>query len=409
LDGSLEDYRWLVSEAARPWLERTRDELTAARGASATLLNRLRKDLSAAQAHLLVEQVELRQRAREKFSRAEQMFFTRKCLEQATDERIAAYKASRFIPPGAVADLCCGIGGDALALARRGCVIAVDEDPIACLLVQANSVACGLDAANLRTSTGDAAAFSVERVAAWHMDPDRRVHGKRTTRVDLFQPPLATIESLVKRNRNASIKLAPAAEAPEEWSQEAELEWLGSRGECRQQVAWFGLLARHPGRRSATIVDAAGGPRTIVGTGDERIPVSAELGRYLYEPHAAILAAKLTSALCHEYALAAISAGIAYLTNDIVIRDPALAAFEVREILPLDQKQLKAWCRKHRVGRLEVKKRGVELDPEKLRRAIVADGEQSATLVVTAVGGKARAIVTGRLSEASDRILHAEC
>jgi hypothetical protein len=401
VDDLLADYRWLVSEAARPWLERTRDELAAARGADAGLLKRLRKDLPAAWAHLLVEQVELRERAREKFSQAEQMYFTRKGLEQATDEQIASHKAGRFIPPGAVADLCCGIGGDALALARRGPVIAVDQDPIACLLVQANSRAGGLDAAHLRTSTGDAATFSLGQLAAWHIDPDRRAREARTTRVDLFQPPLAAIEALLKCNRNASIKLAPAAEAPEGWGAEAELEWLGSRGECRQQVAWCGSLARHPGQRTATIVDAAGGPWTIVGTAKEPVPIAAAMGRYLYEPHNVVLAAKLTGALCREHVVAALSFGIAYLTSDALVAEPALAAFEVRDVLPLDQKQLKAWCREHRIGRLEVKKRGVELDPEKLRKAIIADGDQSATLVVMKLGGKSQVVVANRIE--SDR------
>jgi hypothetical protein len=46
------------------------------------------------------------------------------------------------------------------------------------------------------------------------------------------------------------------------------------------------------------------------------------------------------------------------------------------------------WCRDHRVGRLEVKKRGVDLDPEKLRKEIVAVGDGDATLIVTPLGGK---------------------
>jgi len=107
---ALEDYRWLVSDAAKPWLVRVRDELVDARGPTVALLSRLRKDLSTDRAHLVVEQCELRERAREKFSLAERMFFTRKGLEQATDEQVAAVKAARF-PAGAVADLCCGIGG----------------------------------------------------------------------------------------------------------------------------------------------------------------------------------------------------------------------------------------------------------------------------------------------------------
>lgn len=402
MNAELGDYRWLVSDAARSWLDRAREELSSARGPSASLLNRLRKDLSAARAHLVVEQTELRERAREKFSLADQMFFTRKGLEQATDEQVAASKSSRFPTGEAAADLCCGIGGDALAVARRGPVVAVDQDDACVLLALANARACDVPEARFRGEAADAATYPVDAVSAWHIDPDRRPQGRRTSQVELFQPPLAAIEALLARNRNAAIKLAPAADAPDAWRDSAELQWLGSRGECRQQVAWFGSLARHPGRRSATVVDAAGGPRTIVGTGDEPIPLASSLGRYLYEPHNSVLAAKLTGALCREHALAAVSPGIAYLTSESHVNDPVLAAFEVRDVLPFDQKQLKAWCRERQVGQLEVKKRGVDLDPDRLRRAIVGKGDGQATMIVTRLLGKVMAVVASRVDRRGD-------
>ena len=76
---------------------------------------------------------------------------------------------------------------------------------------------------------------------------------------------------------------------------------------------------------------------------------------------------------------------------------PRLDPFEVQSVLPFDQKQLKAWCREHQIGRLEVKKRGVELDPEMLRKAIIADGDAAATLILTLVGKNTRAIIARRV------------
>jgi hypothetical protein len=398
LNVALENYEWLVSEAARPWLQRASDELAIARGPSAALLTRLRKDLSAERAHLVVEQVELRRRARDKFSLAERMFFTRKGLEQATDEQVATYKAARF-PAGSNADLCCGIGGDLLALAQRGEAMGFDTDEMARLLAEANADVCGLGRDRCRACSDDATRCStISGFAAWHCDPDRRADGRRTTQGDDFSPPLEAMAWMLGHNLNGAIKVAPATQVPENWQNDAELEWLGSRGECRQQVAWFGALARHPGRRSATIVDAAGGPRTIVGTGDETIPLAAALGKFLYEPHNTVLAAKLTGALCSQHDLTAISPGIAYLTSDVQLTDAALDTFAVREVLPLDQKQLKAWCREHRIGRLVVKKRGADLEPETLRKAILSQGDGSATLIVTRLDGKAKVIVADRIA-----------
>ena len=403
MNSGLEDYHWLVSDAARPWLARASDELAIARGPSPALLTRLRKDLSPGQAHLAIEQVELRRRARDKFSLAERMYFTRKGLEQATDELVATYKASRF-PPGSLADLCCGIGGDLLPLARRGQAIGFDTDDVIRLLAEANADAWGFARDQCRVLGDDATQASfISGFAAWHCYPDRRADGRRTTQGDDFQPPLESVAGMLGHNMNGAIKVAPATPLPANWQENAELEWLGSRGECRQQVAWFGSLARYPGRRSATIVDAEGGPRTVVGTADEPIPSAAALGRFLYEPHNAVLAAKLTGALCGQHALAAAAPGIAYLTSDSPITNAALSAFEIRELLPFDQKQLKAWCREHEIGRLEIKKRGVDLEPETLRKALLTRGDASATLIILPLAGSVKVAVVSRITPAAER------
>ncbi|MCI0361898.1 MAG: class I SAM-dependent methyltransferase [Planctomycetaceae bacterium] len=392
MNSSLDDYRWLVSDAAAPWLVRVREELAAVGGPSAALVNRLRKDLSAQRAHLVIEQCELRERAREKFALAERMFFTGKGLEQATDQRVAAAKAARF-PAGRVADLCCGIGGDSLALARRTASGSSDEQLSA---VELDPAVAAIAAANLRVGgctraaveTADAAAFPVGQCAAWHIDPDRRAEGRRTSRVELYAPSLESLRRLLGQNSNAAIKLAPAAQAPPDWRESAELCWLGSRGECRQQVAWFGSLARRPGEHSACVVDARGGERTIVGQPEEAIPVARALARYLYEPHAAVLAAKIAGAICRMHALAAVSPGVAYLTSDASIDEPAADSFEILDVLPLDRKRLREYLRQRHIGRLEIKKRGVPIDPAKLRQEVIGAGEGEAMLVVSRVGGR---------------------
>jgi len=393
VSATLDDYRWLVSEAAQPWL----DGVTKDFGESVTpgLLQQLRKDLSTDRAHLIVEQVELRRRAREKFSLADRMFFTRKGLEQATDEILANYKAARFQTLG-VLDLCCGIGGDLIAQAQRCHTLGVDRDPIIVVLAAANVSALGSCAFGHHVKDADAQ-MCWQTGGEWHCDPDRRVDDLRTTRLDSFDPPQEFLDRFLKHNSSAAIKLAPATEVPPHWWDACEREWLGSRGECRQQVAWFGSLARHPGQHAATVVAADGNARTVVGTFSEPVPVAEQLGRYVYEPHAAVLAANLTGALCREHNLAAVSAGIGYLTGDRLISDAALAAFEVREVLPFDRKQLRAWCREHAIGRLEIKKRGVTVDPRQLRAEIVAAGDNEATLILTPVEGRVRALVASRI------------
>lgn len=177
----------------------------------------------------------------------------------------------------------------------------------------------------------------------------------------------------------------------------AELEWLESRGECRQQVAWFGPLTRRSGERSATIVDAIGGPRTVQGRGEGPIPIANNISRYVYEPAATVLAAKLTHVLCDEHQLQAVSNQAMYLTGEELVRDPAQAGFEVLEVLPLDERQLKAWLRQRGIGRLEVKKRGGNVEPERLRKKPSGQGEEAATLLICLLGGKVQTIVARRV------------
>ena len=82
----------------------------------------------------VVSQARLRHKARAKFGDfADTMLFTPAGLEQSTRFAVAAHHAGRFSRAGfrRVADLGCGIGGDALALASLDIhVLAVDSDEV---------------------------------------------------------------------------------------------------------------------------------------------------------------------------------------------------------------------------------------------------------------------------------------
>ncbi|MEX2114022.1 MAG: class I SAM-dependent methyltransferase [Pirellulales bacterium] len=359
----------------------------------------LRRELSAERTHLIVEQVELRRRARVKFSTAERMFFTRRALEQATDEVTAAYKALRYDRPAPVFDLCCGIGGDLLALAEHHAATGVDRDPVMAILAEENARAVrGAEAPQPAVCACDVFDVDVASCAAWHIDPDRRPLGRRTTRVELHEPGIDTIERLLARNANAAIKLAPAAEVPDAWLPDAELEWISRDGECRQLVAWLGTLALRPAERRATMLgDSATPLRTIAGRPGEEPPPVGRLARYVFEPDAAVLAAGLGTNLAGEHDLSRLSSGIAYWTGDAPLADNALECFEVDEVLALDIKRLRALLRKRGVGRLEIKKRGVDIQPEALRRELRLEGDAAATLIVTRIARRVTAILVHQI------------
>lgn len=390
-----EDYRWLMGEEAGRLLS----TLACAAGDLLRDATALRRDYSTGRVHLLLEQVELRRRARAKFAEAERMFFTPVGLEQSTDDWTAAYKADRIRRgrPKLVCDLCCGIGGDLRAIAGGGDAVGIDRDRVAALFAEANCLLPGSPQA--RVLLGDAARLALDP-DVWHIDPDRRASGRRTTRVEAYEPGLEVLDSLRRTHPRGAVKLAPASIAPEPWRDEAELEWISRGGECKQFVAWFDALATTPGYRRATLLLSAGPRpqvRSIAGLHGRALPAAADFGRYLAEPDAAVLAADLTGELAAEHGLSAVAPGAIYLTGDRPCVDPALAWFEVTEVLPFDRRQLKWLLRERRIGHLEVKKRGVEVVPAQLVRELRVPGDEAATLFVVRRGKKVSAVLTRRI------------
>jgi len=397
---ALDDYRWLIGDAAHRYLA----DAMASREPLHRQLARLRKDLSQQRAHLIVEQAELRARAERKFPQAAAMFFTRRGLEQASDAWVATYKAARFLPGTLIADLCCGIGGDLIALAGRGATVAVDRDPVMLLLAGENRKRLSADSpAHRFTHRAEQCEIdglfgpSLTETAGWHIDPDRRSWGKRTIELARYEPPLEVLTRLLAINRQAAIKVAPAAAVPEDWQAECELEWISRDGECRQQVVWCGEMARNPGTRQATLLGRDGSESVEQVTGKPALPpIATELGKYLCEPDAAVLAAGLGGTLAREYSLAALGPDIVYLTADTLPPTAAVQTFAIEEVLPAERRKLKAALGHRNIGTVEVKKRGVDCDPLSLQKYLRGSGTDTATLLLTHWQGRAVALLARR-------------
>lgn len=364
---------------------------------------RLRRRVSPTRARLILELVDLRRRATAKFSAADRMFFTRTALEQATDEWVAAYKASRFPGGAPVVDLCCGIGGDLIGLASRGHVIGVDRDPIAAhfAAVNARAVLALHRSSIVEVRVSDAVEVRLDVFAAWHIDPDRRPAGKRTTSPEWSRPDRATIERLLAVVPHAAIKLAPAAKVPSEWAARCELEWISRGGECRQLVAWHGNLAKKVGQRRATIVAAACSlaSRSVVGRANQPIPIVDASDRFVFDCDPAVLAARLKGALAAEHGLSALGTGPTYLTGPCSVADAALASFGVDDVLPLRVATIAGYLCERGIGQLEIKKRGVDMEPERLRRSLKLRGDRAAVLLVTPIAGRPAAIIARRVGD----------
>ncbi|MCP9991209.1 MULTISPECIES: class I SAM-dependent methyltransferase [Streptomyces] len=380
----MNDLAPLLTPEGRALLDEVRDTDPAHELAVAT---RLRRDHPAELVSAALGQARLRQRAVAKFGAedAARMFFTPNGVEQSTRRGVAAYRAERLRAAGvrSVADLCCGIGGDAIALARAGIrVLAVDRDPQTAAAARANADALGL-AGLIEVREADVTEVDTSAYDAVFVDPARRSSKRgRIFDPEAYSPPLSwAVRAALKAPRAAALKVAPGI-PHEAVPAEAEAEWISDGGDVKEAVLWFGTA---PGTIRATLLP---GPRTLVSRGLPD-PGVRPVGRYLYEPDGAVIRSHLVAEVAEPLDGGLIDPTIAYITADTLNPTPYATAYEITDRLPFNVKKLKALLREREVGVLTVKKRGSAVEPEELRRKALPKphGTASVTVFLTRVAG----------------------
>ncbi|MFI8530771.1 class I SAM-dependent methyltransferase [Streptomyces aquilus] len=378
----MNDLAPLLTPEGRALLDEVRGTAPADELAVAT---RLRRDHPADLVSAALGQARLRQRAAAKFGAedAGRMFFTPNGVEQSTRASVATYRAERFRALGvrSVADLCSGIGGDAIALARAGIrVLAVDRDPLTAAAAHANAEALGL-ADLIEVREADVTDIDTSPYDAVFVDPARRGGRGRIFDPEAYSPPLSWAVQAATKARHAALKIAPGI-PHEAIPAEAEAEWISDGGDVKEAVLWFGT---EPGAVRATLLP---GPRTLLGRGLPD-PEVRPVGRYLYEPDGAVIRAHLVAEVAEELTGGLIDETIAYITADEPHVTPYATAYEITDQLPFNVKKLKALLRERGVGILTVKKRGSAVEPEELRRKVLPkpNGKAEATVFLTRVAG----------------------
>ncbi|WP_424891499.1 class I SAM-dependent methyltransferase [Streptomyces sp. XH2] len=371
----------LLTEEGRGLLAELRDHDPAKELATAT---RLRRDHPAELVSAALGMARLRQRAVAKFGAedAYRMFFTPNGVEQSTRRSVADYRAARFaaLGIGSVADLCCGIGGDAIALARLGIrVLAVDRDPLTCEVARANAQALGL-ADLIEVRCADVADVDTSGYDAVFVDPARRGGRGRIFDPEAYSPPLSWAIEAARKAPHAALKIAPGV-PHEAVPDDAEAEWISDGGDVKEAVLWFGTA---PGARRATLLP---GGHSLVGAGLPD-PAVRPVGRYLYEPDGAVIRAHLVADVAAELGDSGlIDETIAYVTSDELRATDYASAYEITDVLPFNLKKLKALLRERKVGVVTVKKRGSAIEPEELRKKLKLEGVNSCLIVLTRVNG----------------------
>ncbi|WP_022885939.1 class I SAM-dependent methyltransferase [Glaciibacter superstes] len=346
----------------------------------------------------VLTQSKLRAKAVSKFGEfASRMLFTQAGLEQATRLRVAALHAGRFLGAGIgrVADLGCGIGGDAMSMAALN--IQVEA-------VEADEVTAAIASYNLAPFAGttvvhsDARDADLSGVDGFWFDPARRTSGHSNTtrlnRPDEYSPPLEWVFEMASRVPSG-VKLGPGHDR-EQLPPDAEAQWVSVDGQLVEMALWFGPLARAGVRRSALLL-TADGVRELSAEADSQDAPTGEIGEYLYEPDGSVIRARLIGDLARSIDARMLDNSIAYLTTDRLILTPFATAFRVLERLPTDERKLRSALLERKIGTLEIKKRGVDVDPAALRTRLRLKGTKSGTLLLTRVGGKHITLLVERI------------
>lgn len=398
-DLSLELAHWLLTNEAQaalaPLIEQDLGD-----HALIPILQTLRERYTSDQAAALLDQARLRQKAPAKFGpRARQMLFVDEALQQASGQTIARYRAARYAPFGFVADLGCGIGGDALALSEQcDTLLALDLDPVRLLLAGHNLRVAG-GAAQVQLEQTDWTTFPFPpSVQAAFADPTRRVEGRRVFSLHEMQPSLDAILDVQRRLPNLGVKVMPGV-PDEELPPDCEVEFISEGGTCKEGVLWFGALQRGA-RRTATLIesDSERGPTTHTLRSDAPAPpVEVTPPRaFLWEPDACVIRATLVAQVAHQLGATQIDEQIAYLTSDAPADNPFVRGWPVIEHAPFNLKELNRRLRALDANVITVKKRGSPIEPETFRRRLKSNPRgQLVTIFVTRVRDEPWMIICG--------------
>jgi len=419
----------LLSATGRELLDRLAGEDLGADQAlalSASLRRAYPADLVAA----ALTQQTLRASAREKFSRANEMLFTRAGLEQASSELTARHAAARFVGSRLVADLCCGIGGNLVALAEAAHaaesaipasdsviaespqqlarrefrdhgtrVIGVDSDPTNLEFARHNVAVCA-PAARVSFICADVTQAPLRGVDAVFIDPARRDDQGRLS-AGQYRPPLGFCLRLADTVGRVGIKAAPGLKrdlVPDGW----ETEFVAVGRELKEALLWSPSLATGGGAATRATVLPAGDTlaASSAGAGACRTPgpgpsassgLPARLGPpggYLLDPNPAVTRAGLVTDLAVLTGTWQIDPMIAFLSSDEPVRTPFARTLRVIQSAPWHEKRFARMLRELGIGSADIRRRGLAGDVPRIHRRLELQGPGSATIVLTRVANK---------------------
>lgn len=374
--------------------ERLLAEIRDADPASAdalTMISHLRRDWDADLVAAAMTMHTLRIKAKGRFRDADRLWFTGEGLEQATAEIVADHRVARFSGCGRVADLCCGIGGDLMALARRrdtGSLLAVDLDALHAAMAAANVRIVRPDI-DLASQVCDAREVELTGIDGAFLDPARR-HGGRRIGDDATSPPLDWVLGLVDQVAKVGVTAAPGIHrdrVPEGW----ELECIAVGNDLKESMLWSPALATGPRRATVLTDDSVASMTSMPG---DPVPVFApEPGMTIIDPNPAVTRAGLVQDLARAVGASMLDEQIAFLLVDQPVTTPFGRGLRVVDSLPWHERKLKSRLRELDAGAVDVRRRGLAGDVDAISRRLKGKGTRQLTVMMTRLRGEPWAVI----------------
>ena len=264
----------------------------------AKTMSQLRQEFGGELASLVVSIAALQQKARKKLGSGI-WWVTEKSLQQATPWQVARLKAT-WQGDLTTYDLCCGIGGDAIQLAKRGRVVAIDSDAALAEMAAVNLSLSGATSEQAQAICGDATTIDLPAHAAVHIDPDRRVGGGRSSRPDQYLPAWSEVLRIIAKTGHAVVKLAPAAKLDAADAPGSHRCWVSLGGSVREQSLLSGaavdLTGLTAGARSAVSLATDGSASWFMPSVDDLAATGPDICdkplSVLVDPNASIRASR---------------------------------------------------------------------------------------------------------------------
>jgi len=341
---------------------------------------KLSKKFNQQERRALIHYLEILPKIRKKFCLQNvDLICDRLAFEQATAKDISEYKAKMWQSGAKIADLCCGMGGDSFWLPSGIVASGVDIAPERVLMFNENMERLKQPHRAILQN-----ALEVKSGDFFCIDPARREN---------LNPSFESVLELSKKFRGGMVKLPPAY-PEDELPKETDILYLGDTKDCRECLMLTGVFGKGIIRAVAI---CEGETFEWQCEKNELQNINSDirkLGNFILEPVPVLVRSHLFLSEAKKCGFWQIDSTLAYLScEELPHKHKGFAAYKVIDQSSLSTNNVKSMLRKHGIGKITLKKRGVEVVPEAEIHRLSPKGEKEGILFYTRILGEKRAIL----------------